>query len=295
MSKNEQPSAEKPSQDPKNPNKKPQWRAPLMVWVLLVVFIFSLVALFKSGAEGISLTHEEAALSQLEFWQRVEQGVVKNDAGEVKGNAALAEVMLVREGQDETSLQGVWQPTPAADGTVSQAKGKPFKLNVLDVTNVENRLAAYGVRTIQQNKSNWFGTVFISVLPILIFFALFYVFFMRRMKGEGEGPFAFGKSRARMMNKEDAKIRFTDVAGVDEAKEEVQEIVDFLKSPKRFEEIGGKVPKGVLLMGPPGTGKTLLAKAIAGEANVPFFTISGSDFVEMFVGVGASRVRDMFA
>jgi cell division protease FtsH len=133
------------------------------------------------------------------------------------------------------------------------------------------------------------------VLPILIFFALFYVFFMRRMKGEGEGPFAFGKSRARMMNKEDAKIRFADVAGVDEAKEEVQEIVDFLKSPKRFEEIGGKVPKGVLLMGPPGTGKTLLAKAIAGEANVPFFTISGSDFVEMFVGVGASRVRDMFA
>ena len=295
MSKNEQPTAEHQPKDPKDPNKKPQWRAPLMVWVLLIVFIFSLVALFKSGAKGISLTHEEAALSQLEFWQRVEQGIVKNEAGEVKGNAALAEVILVREGQDETSLQGVWQPTPAADGTVSQAKGKPFKLNILDVTNLENRLAAYGVRTIQQNKSSWLGPIFVSVLPILLFFVLFYFFFMRKMRGDGDGPFAFGKSRARMMNKEDAKIRFTDVAGVDEAKEEVQEIVDFLKSPKRFEEIGGKVPKGVLLMGPPGTGKTLLAKAIAGEANVPFFTISGSDFVEMFVGVGASRVRDMFA
>ena len=294
MSQNEKSTSDKKPKNPEEQNKKPQWRAPLMVWVLLAVFIFSLITLFQGGTEGLSLGQKEPALTQLEFWQRVEHGVVRDEAGQVKGNAALAEVTLVREGSGETSLQGVWLPPPATDTTTAQPKGKPFKVNFLDVLGLEERLARAGVRTLQENKSNWLGSVFISILPILLLFLLFYFFFMRQVKGGGDGPFAFGKSRARMMNKEDAKVRFTDVAGVDEAKEEVQEIVDFLKSPQRFEEIGGKVPKGVLLMGPPGTGKTLLAKAIAGEANVPFFTISGSDFVEMFVGVGASRVRDMF-
>jgi cell division protease FtsH len=118
--------------------------------------------------------------------------------------------------------------------------------------------------------------------------------FSRQMKGMGQGALSFGKSRAKMLARDKNKVTFKDVAGVEEAKEEVQEIIDFLKDPKRFQKLGGRIPKGVLLMGPPGTGKTLMAKAIAGEAGVPFFNISGSDFVEMFVGVGASRVRDMF-
>nr|GFB82920.1 FtsH-like protein [Tanacetum cinerariifolium] len=112
--------------------------------------------------------------------------------------------------------------------------------------------------------------------------------------GGGKGAMSFGKSKARMLSEDEIKITFDDVAGCDEAKEEVSELVEYLKEPSRFQKLGGKIPKGVLMVGPPGTGKTLLAKAVAGEAKVPFFTISGSDFVEMFVGVGASRVRDMF-
>lgn len=137
--------------------------------------------------------------------------------------------------------------------------------------------------------------VFISWFPMLLLIAV-WIFFMRQMQGGagGRGAMSFGKSRARMLSEEQVKVTFSDVAGCDEAKEEVQELVEFLREPGRFQKLGGKIPRGVLMVGPPGTGKTLLARAIAGEAKVPFFTISGSDFVEMFVGVGASRVRDMF-
>lgn len=137
--------------------------------------------------------------------------------------------------------------------------------------------------------------VFISWFPMLLLIAV-WIFFMRQMQGGagGRGALSFGKSRARMLGEEQVKITFSDVAGCEEAKEEVKELVEFLRDPGRFQKLGGKIPRGVLMVGPPGTGKTLLAKAIAGEAKVPFFTISGSDFVEMFVGVGASRVRDMF-
>ena len=122
-----------------------------------------------------------------------------------------------------------------------------------------------------------------------------WVYFMRQMQGGGKGgAFSFGKSKARMLDETNNTVTFADVAGCDEAKEEVKELVDFLKDPQKFQKLGGRIPRGVLLVGPPGTGKTLLAKAIAGEAKVPFFSISGSDFVEMFVGVGAARVRDMF-
>jgi cell division protease FtsH len=122
-----------------------------------------------------------------------------------------------------------------------------------------------------------------------------WIYFMRRMQGGGSGGLmGFGKSRARMLTQDSRRVTFDDVAGIDEAKQELEEIVEFLKDPQKFQVLGGKIPKGCLLVGPPGTGKTLLARSIAGEANVPFFTISGSDFVEMFVGVGASRVRDMF-
>ena len=139
-------------------------------------------------------------------------------------------------------------------------------------------------------------TIFISWFPMILLIGV-WIFFMRRMQGGaggGGGAFSFGKSKARKLDEESNKVRFRDVAGCNEAKEDVQEIVDFLREPKRFQRLGGRIPRGLLLVGPPGTGKTLLAKAIAGEAGVPFFTISGSDFVEMFVGVGAARVRDMF-
>lgn len=142
-------------------------------------------------------------------------------------------------------------------------------------------------------KRSIFSQILISWFPMLLFIGI-WLFFMRQMQGGGGGAMKFGKSRARMMTQDQIKTTFADVAGCDEAKEEVGEIVDFLRDPSKFQKLGGKIPKGILMVGPPGTGKTLLAKAIAGEAKVPFFTISGSDFVEMFVGVGASRVRDMF-
>ena len=136
--------------------------------------------------------------------------------------------------------------------------------------------------------------MFVSWFPMLLLVGV-WVFFMRQMQGGGKGgAFSFGKSKARMMDETNNTVTFADVAGCDEAKEEVNEIVDFLKDPTKFQKLGGRIPRGVLMVGPPGTGKTLLARAIAGEAKVPFFSISGSDFVEMFVGVGASRVRDMF-
>ena len=137
--------------------------------------------------------------------------------------------------------------------------------------------------------------IFLNWFPILLFIGV-WIFFMRQMQGggSGRGAMSFGKSRAKLLNEDQVQVTFADVAGVEEAKDDVQELVEFLRAPSRFQRLGGKMPQGVLMVGPPGTGKTLLARAIAGEAKVPFFSISGSDFVEMFVGVGASRVRDMF-
>jgi len=137
-------------------------------------------------------------------------------------------------------------------------------------------------------------TLLVSWGPMLLLIGV-WIYFMRQMQGGGKGgAFSFGKSKARMLDESSNQITFADVAGCDEAKEETKEVVDFLKDPQKFQKLGGRIPRGLLLVGPPGTGKTLLAKAIAGEAKVPFFSISGSDFVEMFVGVGAARVRDMF-
>jgi cell division protease FtsH len=150
------------------------------------------------------------------------------------------------------------------------------------------------VKAEPREDSPWYMTLLISWLPMLLLIGV-WVFFMRQMQGGGGKAMSFGRSRARMVSQESGRITFEDVAGVDEAKEELTEVVDFLSNPRKFTRLGGRIPKGVLLVGPPGTGKTLLAKAVAGEAGVPFFSISGSDFVEMFVGVGASRVRDLFA
>ena len=142
-------------------------------------------------------------------------------------------------------------------------------------------------------RSSWWGTLLSSILPILLILGVWF-FIMQQSQGGGNRVMNFGKSRAKMQGDDKTKVTFADVAGADEAKQELEEVVDFLKSPKKYSELGAKIPKGILLVGPPGTGKTLLARAVAGEARVPFFTISGSDFVEMFVGVGASRVRDLF-
>jgi len=152
-----------------------------------------------------------------------------------------------------------------------------------------------GIRNIEVvPHNNTFNNILYSILPVALFFLVIWFLFARQFKMASKGAFSFGKSKAKMLTRDKNQLTFKDVAGIEEAKEEVTEIVDFLKDPKRFQNLGGRIPKGILMVGPPGTGKTLLAKAIAGEADVPFFSISGSDFVEMFVGVGASRVRDMF-
>jgi cell division protease FtsH len=173
-------------------------------------------------------------------------------------------------------------------------KDSEFSTFVPDYPELVSELRAAGVEIqAEKAKDNPFFTVLLTWAPFLIIIALWIVF-MRQMQSGGNRALSFGKSRARLLSATGKKVTFQDVAGVEEAKEELWEIVEFLKEPQKFQKLGGKIPKGVLLMGPPGTGKTLLARAIAGEANVPFFSISGSDFVEMFVGVGASRVRDLF-
>jgi len=173
--------------------------------------------------------------------------------------------------------------------------GKKFRTYSAGYPELVNELMTKGVKIAAKppEQNPWYVNFFFSWGPI-IFLALVWIFFMRQMQTGGNKALSFGKSRARLVSDKSVKITFADVAGIEEAKAEVQEIIDFLKDPQKFSKLGGKIPKGVLLVGSPGSGKTLLAKAIAGEAGVPFFSISGSDFVEMFVGVGASRVRDLF-
>jgi cell division protease FtsH len=174
--------------------------------------------------------------------------------------------------------------------------GRAFSTYAPDDPGLIKRLSDSGVRIsaapTDDNVPTLFG-IFINWFPMLLLIGV-WIFFMRQMQGGGGKAMGFGKSKARLLTERQGRVTFDDVAGIDEAKEELEEIVEYLKEPQKFQRLGGKIPKGALLVGPPGTGKTLLARAIAGEANVPFFTISGSDFVEMFVGVGASRVRDMF-
>jgi len=163
-------------------------------------------------------------------------------------------------------------------------------------TDLVNRLETKNVKIVARPETDGSNTLFgylISWLPILLILGV-WIFFMRQMQGGSRGAMGFGKSKAKLLTEAHGRVTFDDVAGVDEAKEDLEEIVEFLRDPQKFQRLGGRIPRGVLLVGPPGTGKTLLARSVAGEANVPFFTISGSDFVEMFVGVGASRVRDMF-
>ena len=196
--------------------------------------------------------------------------------------------MVADERVDEVVIQG-------QELTVKDTQGDRFKVYAPDDPDLIATLRSKGIHIGAKPpaESPWYMSVLVSWFPMLILIGV-WIFFMRQMQSGGGKAMSFGKSRARLNSDQSAKVTFEDVAGIDEAKEELGEIVDFLRDPKKFTRLGGRIPKGVLLMGPPGTGKTLLARAIAGEAGVPFFTISGSDFVEMFVGVGASRVRDLF-
>ncbi|MBN2863078.1 MAG: AAA family ATPase, partial [Bacteroidales bacterium] len=220
-------------------------------------------------------------------------------------NKELVEIYLNQEAVES----GLYEDLPKPGGGMGLQTPKPhYTYNIGDVSNFEpffletQKNAGYEdkelIYPVYETRKNYFADILgWLILPILLIGV--WLFMMRRMAGGGAGGaggiFSVGKSRAQIFDKDtNVKINFNDVAGLEEAKTEVMEIVDFLKNPKKYTQLGGKIPKGALLIGPPGTGKTLLAKAVAGEANVPFFSISGSDFVEMFVGVGASRVRDLF-
>lgn len=189
----------------------------------------------------------------------------------------------------------IYPVAKASDGKKLEAVWKPFNvfINQNDISDSQRAILS-NISYHRSEKSGTMRMFLLNFLPVLLIIFLLFFLFRSQMKNAGRGAMSFGKSRAKLLNKGQGKVTFKDVAGIKEAKEELYEIVDFLKAPKKFEKLGGNIPKGVLMVGPPGTGKTLLARAIAGEADVPFFSISGSDFVEMFVGVGASRVRDMF-
>jgi len=234
----------------------------LALWIIIGLLLIALFNLFQ----GPSSRGPQTSLAFSDFISEVEAGRI-----------------------NEVTIKG-----DSITGTF--ADGRQFSTYAPNDPNLVERLRESDVRISAQPRDDNMPTllsVLVSWFPMLLLIAV-WIFFMRQMQGGGGKAMGFGKSRARLLTEKHGRVTFTDVAGIDEAKEELQEIVEFLKNPQKFQQVGGRIPKGCLLVGPPGTGKTLLARAIAGEANVPFFTISGSDFVEMFVGVGASRVRDMF-
>jgi cell division protease FtsH len=199
----------------------------------------------------------------------------------------IAKVTIVQKDQTSKELNGVRRDS--TEFKLTAPADDPYLFQVLHAKNVE-----IISKVPQTSGGQWLATFFFSWGPVIAFI-LFWLYYLNRMQGSAGGAMAFGKSKAKLQAPSNRpKVTFADVAGVDEAKQDLEEIIEFLKDPAKFQRLGGKIPKGVLLLGPPGTGKTLLARAVAGEAGVPFFTISGSDFVEMFVGVGASRVRDLF-
>jgi cell division protease FtsH len=236
----------------------------LAVWGLIAVLLLGLLAVMQSNPA-----------------QAGAQKVDISEVYELAENKQLAEVVI----------------TPTKVTAVTTGNERIYAQKSQDLGALRERMIELDVPSVVDDPDNGFnlGDLIMGLLPIIFIVAILF-FFMRQMQsgGGGRGAMSFGKSRARLLTEKQGRVTFDDVAGVDEAKEELEEVVDFLKDPAKFQRLGGKIPKGALLVGPPGTGKTLLARAIAGEAGVPFFTISGSDFVEMFVGVGASRVRDMF-
>ncbi|MBN1212459.1 MAG: ATP-dependent zinc metalloprotease FtsH [candidate division Zixibacteria bacterium] len=253
------------------------WKGPgksLIFWLGLFLVIFVIYTYYTS------FNQDTVEIHYTEFIKEID-------------NSNVLEVTFT-----EREVEGKLKEAKAFASSNSSKQFTKFKSRIpFEDNNYEliNRLEAKGVSIIAKVHGPDFFSVLISIAP-WIFLVLIWLFFLRQMQGAGSqrGLFSFGKSKAKLLTDERPKVTFNDVAGADEAKEELQEIIEFLKEPGKFQKLGGKIPKGALLLGPPGTGKTLLARAIAGEAGVPFFSMSGSDFVEMFVGVGASRVRDLF-
>jgi cell division protease FtsH len=234
----------------------------LALWIIIALLLVALFNMFQ----GTGNRPNTSTISFTEFNQEVVQGAVKKVT--VQGNKIKGQL----------------------------SNGQTFTTYTPDDPNLTQRMLDHNVSISVQPADDGMPTlmsIFINWFPMLLLIGV-WIFFLRQMQSGGGKAMGFGKSRAKLLTERTGRVTFEDVAGVDEAKEELKEIVDFLRDPQKFQRLGGRIPKGVLLVGPPGTGKTLLARSIAGEANVPFFTISGSDFVEMFVGVGASRVRDMF-
>ena len=270
------------SNDDKNQKKGGEFRVPprtYMVWIVILGGIIALMMLRqKMDQPGDTLT-------QYRFQLLVDSNQIAEATINYNAQTTL------------TEIYGKYYRTDADGKRMAEAdpqKGMAlFRAKVKLTTDLENKLLK--MPQFQPHEQNQvLLSVIYSLLPILVIAVLVWLFFIRQIKMAGKGALSFGKSKARLLAKERNKTTFKDVAGIDEAIEEVSELVEFLKDPKKFQRLGGRIPKGVLMVGPPGTGKTLLAKAIAGEADAAFFSISGSDFVEMFVGVGASRVRDMF-
>ena len=235
------------------------------LWIVIVLLLALLYSVFQGGTNRIASN----TVSYSDFVHAVDQRQVQDVS--IRGNTITGTFREPRNGIQKFS-------------TYAPPDDSLMPLLIKNVDRVDAGPPEEGVNL---------GSIFVSWLPVLVLVGV-YVFFLRQMQSGTGRAMGFGKSRAKLLTEKHGRVTFEDVAGIDEAKAELEEIVDFLKDPQRFQRLGGKIPKGCLLVGPPGTGKTLLARAIAGEANVPFFTISGSDFVEMFVGVGASRVRDMF-
>jgi cell division protease FtsH len=238
------------------------------LWIVIVL----LLALLYSVFQGSATRTAGNTISYSDFVRAVEQRQIQDVR--IQGNTITGTFREPRNGMQKFAT---YVPSTPPDEQL-------MPMLIKNVDRVDAGPAEEGVNL---------GSIFVSWLPVLVLVGV-YIFFLRQMQSGTGRAMGFGKSRARLLTEKHGRVTFEDVAGIDEAKAELEEIVDFLKDPQKFQRLGGKIPKGCLLVGPPGTGKTLLARAIAGEANVPFFTISGSDFVEMFVGVGASRVRDMF-
>lgn len=274
-----------PGKDPKTSGGDPSfnWRGFLLLAVALG--IFGLAIWSKGGG---------SAAKEIPYKQFKE--MLREDRIHVDEKAKMFLSMVEREGTREEYLRGWYKLEPAEQ--VKDKKYQEFKTPInlayveaeLKPMLEERKMEIYNFEA----DSNTMSAILLTFLPLFILIILLYFLFRHQMRSAGKGAMGFGKSKAKMMTMDKNKTTFKDVAGADEAKEEVWEIVEYLRDPKKFQRLGGQIPKGVLLVGSPGTGKTLLARAIAGEADVPFFSISGSDFVEMFVGVGASRVRDMF-
>jgi cell division protease FtsH len=263
----------------------------VLLWILLILVIVFVYQVFVTSSQ------RGQQISFSDFQNAVDQGCVPEVT--VKGrNYSFIKVELNDETRalaedGETQLDRC--QAPIAQASVDRY-GKRFTVVGIDPdAELNTQLRQDGVRvTYEESERNSMWTsLLITWLPMILLVGVFF-FFMRQLQAGGGKAMSFGKSRAKMLNNQQNKVTFEDVAGIDEAQDELQEIIEFLRDPKKFQRLGGRIPKGVLLTGPPGTGKTLLARAIAGEAGVPFFSISGSDFVEMFVGVGASRVRDLF-